>query len=947
MVTHLLATKLFLPQVRDERVERARLLARLDALLRPTVRLALISAPAGFGKTSLLAEWLALRGKPAAWLALDADDNQPGLFLAYLVAALERAQPGLMHETRAMLDAQPPPPVEAKLAVLVNELAGCAGADPENPLIIALDDFQLINAPEARDCVIFLTEHLPPVARLAIATRSDPPLPLARMRARGQMIELRAADLRFTIEEAAEFLARGTAGLAENSGLRSTAEALTERTEGWAAGLQMAAVALQASPGADLAQFVQSFTGSHRFVLDYLAEEVLSRLPEETVRFLLHTAVLDRFCAELCQTLLEDTEAVPAGTHTAQNIDYQAQLEALERANLFLIPLDTERRWYRYHHLFSDLLRARLKQSHPGAAAGLHRKASAWFEEAGLIAEAIKHALAAAASTTNAAVASTTAPAAAEADYERAAGLVEAHTINLFIRGELHGVQRWMGMLPASLADRRPWLCIQRCWMLAFAGQLGEVELVLQKALAHKSALPEHEQRLLEGHAAALRVYMLMFAPDSTPAFALFQEVVEKLPPSIWARGVAQWAVGFALRNQGNLEQAAAIFDDMFQKRYITNDPWGTAMVATDLGVVRRQQGRLREALEVYQNGLAFVESYDARKNGYTGRLLTAMASALYEQNALDAAQRCLEEAIQLNQRWRNPNHLVYSYINQGRVLMARGALREAAGQLDAAAQILRELPVLPMLTQSVHASRLQLDLAAGNGPPPGGPLEEAIQAALAEAFQLERFSEPREGQYLLYARVLLAQKRPAKALLLLEGVEGHARRGGREMILVELLGLKALGLYQKGETGAALAALEEAVTRAAPEGVLRSIADSAPLVPGGLRQLLEALRRRLPGLQGYLERLLAALPEAPARPTTAGTAAGAPVHPIELVEPLSERELEVLRLLAEGMTNAQIAERLVISTGTVKAHTAAIFRKLDTGNRTQAVARAREFGLV
>lgn len=935
MVTpHLLATKFFLPPVRDERVQRARLLARLDELLRPTVRLALISAPAGFGKTSLLAEWLAARGKPCAWLALDEEDNEPGLFFSYLIAALERVQPGLGRETKAMLQSQPPPPLDAALAVLVNELSNCANATPESPLIIALDDFQLIHSPVVRDCVAFLTEHLPPVTRLAIATRADPLLPLARLRARGQMVELRAADLRFTPEEAAIFLSRSAGALAKTGALETTAAALTERTEGWAAGLQMAAVALQASPGADPAQFVQSFTGSHRFVLDYLAEEVLSRLPEETVQFLLHTAVLDRFCAELGAVVMY-------GTRAAEQIsDYQGLLESLERANLFLVPLDAERRWYRYHHLFSDLLRARLKQARPGLTAALHRKASDWFEQNGLVAEAIKHALSAAKN----------AQGPSEADYERAARLVEAHTVALFIRGELHGVQRWMGLLPDSLIERRPWLGIQRGWMLTFAGQLAEIEPTLQKALANKSALPEAEQRLLEGHVAAMHIYLLMFAPDSSPVFALFKEVEEKLPPSIWARGIAQWVVGFTLRGQGDLEQAAAIFEDMFQKRFLTNDPWGTAMVATDLGIVRRQQGRLREALEVFQNGLAFVESFGARKNGYTGRLLTAMASAFYELNQLDAAQAFLDESIELNQRWRNPNHLVFSYLNQGRVFIARGAMQPAGEQLDAAAQVLRDLPVLPMLTQSVHSARLQLQLASGSVPPAGGALEEAVQAALAKAFDEIPFNESREAQYLLYARVLLAQKRPAEALRLLRGVELAARRGSREQILVELLALKSLGLYQQGEIQPALTALEEAVSRAEPQGVLRSIADTAPLVTGGLRQLLEALRRRLPGMQAYLDRLLSALPAEAAAPqgVEPGTAqSGKPAQPIELVEPLSERELEVLRLLAEGLTNAQIAERLVISTGTVKAHTAAIFRKLDTSNRTQAVTRAREVGLV
>lgn len=935
MTTSLLATKLFLPPVRQERVQRARLTARLDELLRPEARLALISAPAGFGKTSLLAEWISARGLPAAWLSLDAEDNHPQIFLTYLAAALNHAWPGLVDETEAMLRAEPPPPLQAALALLVNELARPAN-EANQPRILALDDFQHITAPQARECAAFLVEHLPPGMRLAIATRSDPVLPLARLRARGQLVELRAADLRFTPEETGQFLRQGVH--APGSSTEEIAQALAERTEGWAAGLQMALVALQTAPGADPAQFVRSFTGSHRFVLDYLAEEVLSHLAPQTVDFLLHTSVLERFCAGLCEAVQQSApeEQAAPGEQSAPGAA-QATLEALERANLFLIPLDAERRWYRYHHLFADLLRARLKSTQPEIIPGLHQRASAWLERQGWVGEAIQHALAAAQAEPDAAKSA--------GDYERAGRLVEEHTLELFIRGELHSVQQWMNRLPAELAARRPWLCIQRAWMLAFAGDLSGIEPELQQAEAHIDLLDAPGKRTLAGHCAALRCYRSLFTPGATEIFALFPQVEELLPEGNWARGVAYWAMGYTLRGQGNLEQAGAVFDAMFRARFLHDNPWETAMVTTDLGVVRRSQGRLNEALQVFQSGLEFVQAKGARKNGYTGRLLTAMATVLYDLDALEAASAALEEATELNERWRNPNHLVYSYLNLARVRTAQKDIHAAAQLIDAAGQAARDQTVLPALGQSVMSARVALLIANGQAPAPGGALEELIQVAIHEDFERERFSEPREGKYMLLARLLLAQQRPNEALRLLSGLERAARHGGRNMILIETLAMQSIGQYEKGDTQQALHTLEEAAGLAEPEGAQRWILDTDPLAPGGLRQILEGLRRKAPRLRGWIDRLLASLPAADA-PATNPEAQKKPAG-TAFFEPLSEREMEVLRLLSAGLTNAQIAERLVITVGTVKAHTANIFRKIDAANRTEAVAKAREARLI
>ncbi len=919
MVQPLLSTKLFLPQVRAGRVQRERLLSRLDALLNPAASIGLISAPAGFGKTSLLAEWIHRTGKDSAWLSVDAGDNHAGSFIKYLCAALERARPGLSSQTSAAHSGQPQPTPGDLLHTLINELA--AKTSPDNLLIIALDDVHIITSQETRDCLGFLAEHLPPGARLAIASRADPSLPLARMRAGGRIVELRAADLRFTAQEAADFLQHSFAGLVHVSG--ETAAALAERTEGWAAGLQMAAVAMQAAPGTDPAQFVRSFTGSHRFVLDYLAEEVLSRLPEETVQFLLHTSVLERFCAGLCSAVL------PADS---QPSSAQDMLETLERANLFLIPLDAERRWYRYHHLFADLLRARLKQVAPDAPARLHRRAADWFEQQELVGEAIQHALAAGVSTLD-----------GVSGYEQAARLVETHTFALFVRGELDGLQNWMRLLPDDLADSRPWLCVQKAWMLVFAGRLAEVEPLLRKVEANLSAIQPEDRTALEGHCAAMRCFMLVFAPDNRPIFTQIKLVEEKLSLGSWARGVASWAVGFVLREQGDLVQSSSIFEILLQERLRASDPWGVAMAATDLGLVRRQQGRAAEALRVFRQALEFVEERGARGMGYTARLLTAVSSVLYDRGELDAAYNLLEEAVALTVRWHNPNHTLFANLNKARVLAARGDLRAAAGIVEAAEDSLRSLPVAAGLAQSVHSMRMTLSLAGGHIPPPAD--SENI------ADETPPYSEVAEARLLLRSRVLLLQRRLTEAMHLLDLLESSARSRARVLALIDILTLKALALhFQADDREAPLRPLEEALTLAAPENVLRPMIDSALAQEDTLRQLLRALRRSLvqrgigSSLPEFIDRILAALPLNADNPAAGSPAISAP---LELIEPLSARELEVLNLLAQGLTNAQIAERLVISKGTVKAHTTNIYRKLDAENRTQAVAISRAAGLV
>lgn len=920
MSTTLLKTKLFLPPVRPDRVQRTRLLTRLDDILRPGVRLLMISAPAGFGKTSLLAEWLHQRGKPAAWVSLDAADNAPGTFIAYLLAAIEHARSGLIPETKLMVNAPAPAPASAILATLVNELSA---VDPSDPLILALDDFQFITSPEVRDALAFLLEHCPYGLRLAIATRADPQLPLARLRGRGQLVELRAADLRFNQVEAAEFLQHGMGWRLSSSTASELVATLTARTEGWIAGLQMAALAVQSAPDQDSEEFIRSFSGSNRYVLDYLAEEILENLPEETVRFLLQTSILNRFNANLCASV------------TGQSADQcRGVIEKLDHANLFLVSLDDERQWFRYHHLFADLLRVRLKQSTGGQILDLYCRAATWFEANQLASEAIQYAL-------------------AGGDFDYAAQLVERHTLNLFVRGELHQLLRWIAMLPEELSAKRPWLCVYRAYIGVFSGDVGQVASLLEQAKANLHHLPEEERQVVEGHCAVIRCHLAVVQNDLEKPFAYAREAREKLPDTaVWSLGVAEWSVGYAHRVLSHLPEAEACFERVLRAHRLDGNPWGFSMATTDLGLTLRVQGRLREALAVYRTGLAFAQSHGASKLGYIGRLLTAYGAALYEKNDLDSARAYLEEAVELNNQWRNPNHLVFAYLNLSRVVAAQGDFQRAGELLETAGQVLRDSAVVASLMRGYQAARLTLGLAQGQPPPVGGALENLIQDALAEVVnacpEQQPFNEVREMRQSLLARVLIAQQRFSEAISLLACMKSVAQTNGRVHPLLESQLLWAFACYGMREPQRALALFDEAAALAAPEGYLRTFLDAAPLLPGALSALARAARRKpSPILREFLDTILAALP---------GDAQEQPVETAEvpalnfqssLVEHLTEREIEILVLLAEGLTNPQIAERLIISAGTVKAHTASIFRKLDVANRTQAVTRARTLGLM
>ena len=621
MSAPVLATKLFIPQPRSGAVRRPHLLARLNAGLRQNQsfvrKLTLVSAPAGFGKTTLVSEWVTgfEQIEPnvrVAWLSLEVADSDPARFLAYLIVALQTIETNFGADVLVPLQTAQPPPMEVVLTTLLNDIT----AIPADVMLV-LDDYHLVDSKQVDQAVAFLVEHLPPHMHLAIVTREDPQLTLARLRGRGQLAELRAADLRFTPAEVAEFLNGGM-------DLKLSAEdiaALEDRTEGWVAGLQLAALALQGvgptQGEGDRTSFIHSFTGSHHFVLDYLLEEVLEQQPESIQTFLLRTSILDRMCGGLCEAVAygDGGPLLPASG--------QAMLEYLERANLFVVPLDGERRWYRYHHLFADLLRQRLHALYlqqPDHVAQYHICASQWYEDNALDIEAFRHATAA-------------------HDIERAERLLQGGRIPLHSLPVVTAVLNWLEMLPKTVLDARPWLWVRSATSSLMAGQTTGVEDKLQAAeKAMQNAELDAKTRDLIGQIAAIRatLALLRYQPDATLIQA--RRALEYLDPdNLPLRSRAMWTLGFACHLQGNRAAARQAYGEAI--RLASGNTYYTVLASTCLGQLQEAENELHQAAETYRRSLQLLSDQGPpnANEEYIG-----LARICYEWNDLEAAERYL-----------------------------------------------------------------------------------------------------------------------------------------------------------------------------------------------------------------------------------------------------------------------------------------------------------------
>jgi LuxR family maltose regulon positive regulatory protein len=951
----LVRTKLHPPFTRPELVPRPRLQEQIAQGLHGP--LTLITAPAGFGKTSLVASCIAGSGMPVAWLSLDKNDNQTGRFLNYLVASIQEADHTIGSEAAQLLAASQPAPLETVLTSLINGLDISGGE-----IILVLDDYQFISSQAVHEAVAFLLEHHPSTFHLVIATRSDPPLPIARLRARGQVVELRAVDLRFTAPEAAQFL-NDVMGIHLDAG---SVAALEERTEGWIAGLQMAALSMKDRD--DVLAFIAGFSGTHRYILDYLLEEVLANQPPEVQRFLLCSSILERLTAPLCDAVTEIREWSVERSNESRpsSLDSRSILEFLERANLFLVPLDDKRIWYRYHHLFADLLRARLDQIYPGLSPRLHARAANWLEQAGMMVEAINHALAAGA-------------------YDHAASLVEENTTHLLAQGELNALMGWIETLPAELRLARPWLCVHQAYALAFAGRLAEVGPLLQQAEASIEAdtlagkrdetdtssattakeQPGAEVQVLRGAVSAIRAMTAVMTGQDVEALSQAQQARELLPAgNLWDQAAAAWALGYALRSLGYMPEARTAFEEQILLGRAMGNIWTLVTGLTDLAQVLRTQGQLRQARALLEEALASASQQGARSLGYIARMEASLASALYEQNELEAAHHLLADAVAHARQWPNPNHLAYAYTLQARVLLAQGDLQGAWVSIGEANWVRKSAKLTRILRRMVEADLVRVWLAlqeANVRLDPGDPLADQ-PGALVAAWRSERLhayagSEDRidecaEMAALTLVRVALAAGRAEEALSILERVTQSTRAANHidgEINSLILIAITRLG-KPTSRSVSALTALEEALSLAEPGGYVRVFLDEGRPMQMLLAQWLahsgaSPLRNYAIHLLSQFEieqHMITATQEkvSPAgdRSVRSGQA---------LVEPLSQRELEVLHLIALGKTNLEIARQLIVSRGTIKAHAASIYRKLDVSNRTEAVARARQLGIL
>jgi LuxR family maltose regulon positive regulatory protein len=770
----LLQTKLFAPPLRPSRTPRPRLQEKLDQGLHLGGKLTLISAPAGFGKTTLVTEWLAGGERPVAWLSLDEEDNDPARFLAYVVAALQRIAPE-WGETAALLLASPqPPPPQAILTALLNEIAAAA-----EPFVLVLDDYHQVDAPSIDETVTFLLDHQPPQMHLVLTTREDPHLPLARLRARRQLTELRAADLRFSQSEAADFL-RGVMGL----DLTETAVAALEtRTEGWIAGLQLAALSLQADP-ADAAGFIANFSGSHRFVLDYLVEEVLRRQPEKVHRFLLHTAILDRLSGPLCDAIM----GAAAGSG-------QEMLEQLERANLFLLPLDNERRWYRYHHLFADLLRQRLPLSVPPEeremlVSALHGRAAGWFEEQDLLLEAFQHA-------------------AAANDIPHAARLIAGNGMPLPFRGAMAPVSKWLASLPPDVLAADPALLVTQAMTATMAGRAtAAIPAQLQNAEALLPDEPvDYPVRDLQGQIAAIRAMLAVPGNQAAVILAQSQRALANLhPDNAPVRMLATWSLGYAYQVQGNREAAREAFREAGAAARRSGNVMVTLAALTNLGQVQESELQLRQAAETYTE---LVQMADALPwmMAYLPVVLVGLGRIYYQWNALTDVEDVCRRAQDLAGELENVDTPAAAGILLARLRLAQGDGAAAQALLAETEQFIRTHQFDHWLEELTEV-RIQAALQAGDR-------VTAAQLAQERPSPLNR------------ARVALEAGDPAAALAALAPALQEAEAQGWADKRLALLVVAARARAAQGER--APQALQEALVLAAPGGVVRLFVDEGP----------------------------------------------------------------------------------------------------------------------
>ncbi len=909
MATSILVTKLFVPPTRAKLVHRLDLIERLNNGL--DRKLTLLSAPAGFGKTTLVSHWVEhLQGvneidsQPiqVAWLSLDQDDNDPVRILTYFITALNQIkgiEADLGQGALSMLQSPQPPSPNSVLISLINDLAAIS-----EKIIFVLDDYHLIESKEIHQALIFLLENLPSQLHLAIATRQDPPLSLGRLRARDQINEVRAAELRFSIDEAADFLNQ-VMGLDLSP---SQVAELEHRTEGWIAGLQLAAISMQGRE--DVQGFIRSFSGTNRLVLDFLIEEVLGGLESDIQDFLLQTSILKRLYGPLCDALTGRDNS-------------QAVLEELDQANLFIVPLDEERCWYRYHHLISDLLRQRLVSHHGGSLKELHGKASKWYEENEDLSEAVHHAL-------------------AGEDPKSAIGLIKKGALAALEDSDFRFILDSVNLLPAAVLQNEPWLFIYHTWALLLTGHVVAARPKLENLdwlLEYANDENEFQQRIMLGNIAGLKVFLAGWLRDYEKLLEYAQQVRLNLPENNWIRGYCAMMVGSSYWQKGDLEQAREAFAESASVGIVSGN-YHMAVSATCQGAHSFElAGRLKEACDMLL-GAYELAPQDGRISPVIGYIDVGYGRILYEFNEIDLAEQKLEQSVKFSQYMLDERVEKIGYFLLAKVHMANGDYQAAQRSIARGENAVNNREIDHDL-KGAEFPQIRLWIREGNFP--------ALKAWL-------EVNDPWPGNnvhlkirltYTMHARALVALSRefPEEPYLttatdLLGELYDMAVGNGWGNKIIEILCLQALAYgIQDEDDDRAIEILAQALKRAAPEGYIRTFVDEGP----PMAQLLyEALKREIE--TDYVQRLLAAFPV----PDPKEDVSKKPqVDQSGLIEPLSDREIDVLQFLAKGLTNQAIATRLFLSIHTVKTHTRNIYSKLGVKNRTQAVDRARTLGIL
>ncbi|MBN1536677.1 MAG: hypothetical protein JW908_08100 [Anaerolineales bacterium] len=905
MSISLLTTKFHMPHPKVDLVQRPRLIERLNAGL--DGKLILVSAPAGFGKTTIVTHWIDsvlsvnFRNR-VAWLSLDENDNDLPRFFTYFIAALQNIEPGFGEELRTAFSTSQNPQIDVLLTLVVNEIAAVEGK-----LILVIDDYHMISSLEIHKALQFIIENQPPNLLLVIISRDEPFLPLARLRARGQMIDLRASDLRFSGQETALYLNQTmNLGLAKEDIL-----ALETRTEGWITGLHLAALSMQGQD--DRKSFIAEFAGDNRYIIDYLVDEVLSHRSEKSRVFLLRTSILNRLTGLLCQAI-------------SQQEDAQGTLGQLEQENIFIVPLDNRRQWYRYHHLFADVLRQRLAESvSPEEIAILHHRASLWFEENGSLIEAVEHAFQA-----------------NESDH--VIRLVDAGAEEMFLNSQLNTLLAWYHRLPKHLIEAQPKLCLIFAWAWASTGELEEAEQCLQsaeKALgASLSDLLNAPGRGIDAttrgaliETAVVRAQLAIAGGNIPEAlnlsdFALIYLEDNDGPylhnPPIESRMAAHFIRGLTQKLSGNLEQAAKDLIESGALGKKLNHVHIVALAYGHLANLQAIQGHLHQALETCQLGLFEVRQMTGENSPLSGFLRAEYGWLLYERNDMEAAEEHFRKAIRVAKLWGFLDALIPGLTGLAHICAARGNWQGAFDALDELEKLGRNN--MQLVKPVVESQRALLWARQGNS----DQTQRWVDAAGLDPYG--EFAYPREDEFITLAQVFITQEKFDEAAELIDRLLSAAKAGERQGCVIKLLALQAILSKAQGKQNEALECFNQVISLAAPEGYIRTFVD----LGNPLRVLLQVAVSTHPD---YTRQLLAAF-ESRSAPKD-GFFTGM------FAEELSERELEVLRLLATELSSPEIARELMIAVSTIRTHTQQIYRKLGVNNRRAAVNKAQYIGLI